>query len=1014
MELQTYGKSTGFCIDPIEKKPLNHFLPGTATLSFGTAGCNLGCKFCQNWDISKSKQTSILSRHASPEEIVRVAKERECRSISFTYNDPVIWAEYAIATAIEAKRLGLKTCAVSAGYITPEARGDFFEHIDAVNIDLKSFSESFYRSLTLAELQPVLETLLWLKHETDVWLEITNLIIPGQNDSFREIEQMCTWISDNLGTDVPLHFSAFHPDYKMRDLPRTPPETLTRARAQAKDAGLEYVYVGNVQDTMRQSTNCPKCSNLLIERTRYAVSEFRIQDGACGSCGHTVAGVFEDSPGTWGEKRELVTLGSAPSVPQRETAPLTPTPADSQIEHAQVHVSQATTAVRELAAANQSPSPMFPEVPETNPRMEFKGEQFSELLHYTYELVVAAIEQRPAQVELSPQLAAIESFGLFVSIKRGEMLRACRGYWGDPKVRTLQELLHRSAPAAATLDPRFPSLTPSEIPFLSVELSLMYDPEVVQAKGLERLQEFKVGTHGVAISHPSGRGLLLPQVAANRNWNAKDLLEQVCRKARLPIDTWHQDQTQLLRFRCSIVSSRPRRDEIKGSEILRQPQPKMLEILNAIAGFGAKELKLPSHFVQPYEAPMGIYLEDENAEHTAYFQQVGSLLQLLQHGVQSLKDALEQEGKSLAKIQNAYFLNQPITLQASDYPQRHATLGSAAILGTHGASKALLLPEEEVPQDKIPGIFENFGLRPTDWPHSEIGVLAYQAYALQPEFARLEYQKPKVREAAFAGNFYPQGAEQILENIARLTSIKNGIEASPCQAVLLPHAGWKYCADIIVRTLAHIAPQRQALIIGPKHTPRGAHWSLDSHAAWRLPHVEIPTSSELVSLLSQASPQLVVEPEAHIQEHGTEVILPLLHALNPDLEIAAIALGHSSYEELEALSDALLTVIRSLPQPPLLVISSDMNHFADEQENRRLDSMALEALETCNAKALHTVCTENKISMCGMQPAVAVLRTLEKLSGRTTANLIDYQTSARVSKDQSRVVGYAGMTFRTE
>ncbi len=1009
MELTTYGRSTGFCIDPIEKKPLNHFLPGTATLSFGTAGCNLGCKFCQNWDISKSKQTSILSRIASPEEIVRVAKARGCHSISFTYNDPVIWAEYAIDTAIVAKREGLKTVAVSAGYITPEARGDFFEHIDAVNIDLKAFTESFYRSLALAELGPVLDTLCWLKQETDVWLEITNLVIPGENDSFKEIAEMCQWIEKNLGTEVPLHFSAFHPDYKMRGLPRTPPETLNRARAQAKDAGLEYVYVGNLQDSSRQSTYCPSCASTLIERTRYAVSEFHIKDNCCANCGHQIPGVFEESPGSWGERRELLTIGNPPSrTPEREQ----PNPANSQIEHAQVHLSQATDAVRELAEANRTSQPALPEVPETNPRIEFRGEQFSELLHYTHELVVAAIEKRPPRRELNEALGSIESFGLFVSIKRGQLLRACRGYWGDPKVRTLRDLLHRSAPAAATLDPRFPSLTASEIPFLSVELSLMYDPAVVQATGMNRANEFKVGTHGVAISHPNGRGLLLPQVGANRNWTAQNLLEQVCRKAGLPADAWLQPETQLLRFRCSIVASKPHRNEIKGLEILAHSEPRMLDILNAIAGFGPQELKLPSQFVQPYEAPMGIYLEDEFGEHTAYFQQVGSLLQLLQHGIHSLKESLLREKKELGKIVSAYFLNQPISLQASDYPQRHATLASAAILGTHGSAKALLLPEAEVPQDKIPGIFENFGLRPADWLQSDVGLLAYQAYPLQPQVAEAQANIFTPREAAFAGRFYPQTAENVVENISRLHSLRKGIEASPFHAVLLPHAGWKYCADIIVKTLAHTTPVEQVIVIGPKHTPRGAHWALDSHSAWNLPHASVRTSSTLVQSLLRCAPQLVLDKEAHIDEHATEVLLPFLHEMNPQLEIAAIALGHSSYEELDALSDALLATLASMPQAPLFVISSDMNHYAEEEENRRLDALALDTLEQSDAKALFEVCNEHRISMCGMQAAVVVLRTLEKLFGKTTANLIDYQTSSRVTKDSSRVVGYAGMTFR--
>src|SRR5215469_3851657 len=226
MVLSTYGRSTGFCIDPVEKKPLNHFYPGTSILSFGTAGCNLGCKFCQNWSISKSREIEQLSEQASPEAIAEAARRLGCRSVAFTYNDPVVWAEYAIDVASACRAAGVKTVAVTAGYISPAARRPFYEVMDAANVDLKGFTEQFYRHLTLSHLEPVLDTLVWLKRETDVWFEITNLVIPRANDSLDEIRQMCQWILDSLGPDVPLHFTAFHPDFRLQDRPPTPPETL--------------------------------------------------------------------------------------------------------------------------------------------------------------------------------------------------------------------------------------------------------------------------------------------------------------------------------------------------------------------------------------------------------------------------------------------------------------------------------------------------------------------------------------------------------------------------------------------------------------------------------------------------------------------------------------------------------------------------------------------------------------------------------------------------------------------
>ena len=248
IHLTTYGRSSGFCIDPIEKKPLNHFYPGTSVLSFGTAGCNLGCKFCQNWDISKARQMDKLMNQASPKTIAMIAKEHECKSVAFTYNDPVIFLEYAVDTAIECRELDIKTVAVTAGYITKPAREEFFKHIDATNIDLKAFTEQFYRKLCYADLSDVLETIKYVHEHTDVWMEITNLIIPDNNDQLDEFKRMSEWLLSNVGDQVPIHFSAFHPDYKMTDLPRTPKETLTNAREVAMSMGLKYVYTGNVHD----------------------------------------------------------------------------------------------------------------------------------------------------------------------------------------------------------------------------------------------------------------------------------------------------------------------------------------------------------------------------------------------------------------------------------------------------------------------------------------------------------------------------------------------------------------------------------------------------------------------------------------------------------------------------------------------------------------------------------------------------------------------------------------------
>lgn len=309
--LTTYGRSSGFCIDPIEKKPLHHFLPGTPVLSFGTAGCNLTCLFCQNWDISKSREIDTLADQASPETVARAAVELGCRSIAFTYNDPVIFMEYAIDVAQACHEAGIKTVAVTAGYITAEPRTEFYRYMDAANVDLKGFTEKFYRDVCGGELSAVLETLEYLEHETDVWFELTNLLIPGMNDTDDEIDAMTRWIVKTLGQDVPIHFTAFHPDWKMTDRPRTPQATLSRARRIAIQNGIRYAYTGNVHDEDGESTYCPQCGKQLIGRDWYVMTAWHLgASGACPNCMKKIPGVFESIPGTWGAKRQSVQLSN--------------------------------------------------------------------------------------------------------------------------------------------------------------------------------------------------------------------------------------------------------------------------------------------------------------------------------------------------------------------------------------------------------------------------------------------------------------------------------------------------------------------------------------------------------------------------------------------------------------------------------------------------------------------------------------------------------------------------------
>ena len=319
--LTSYGRSSGFCVDPIEKKPLNHFLPGSAVLSFGTAGCNLACRFCQNWDISKSREVDTLSSAAAPEALAATAAALGCRSVAFTYNDPVIFMEYAMDVADACRQRGIRAVAVSAGYMNRVPREEFYRHMDAANIDLKAFTGSFYEKITFARLPAVLDTLEFLAN-TDVWLEVTTLLIPGHNDSDAEIAQECDWLLAHLGPDVPLHFTAFHPDFKMRDVPPTPPATLRRARRIAIDRGLRYVYTGNVHDRDGQTTTCTGCGAALVVRDWYVIDGYALgDDGRCTRCGTSLPGRFDGPAGRWGSRRMPVRLLPAHASPPDGTPP---------------------------------------------------------------------------------------------------------------------------------------------------------------------------------------------------------------------------------------------------------------------------------------------------------------------------------------------------------------------------------------------------------------------------------------------------------------------------------------------------------------------------------------------------------------------------------------------------------------------------------------------------------------------------------------------------------------------
>ncbi len=1008
LELTTYGRSSGFCIDPVEKKPLNHFLPGTPILSFGTAGCNLGCKFCQNWDISKSREVDKLAHFATPDAIADAAIRSGCRSLAFTYNDPVIWAEYAIDIAKAARARGIKTVAVTAGYISAEARGEFYEYMDAANVDLKAFTDGFYSKLCQVNLDPILDTLKFLKRETNVWFELTNLMIPGENDSTDETKAMCAWIVENLGPDVPVHFTAFHPDFKMRETPPTPPATLVAARQIAIAAGIRYAYVGNVNDVANQSTYCHGCGKLLIQRDWHQLGEYHLRGNACAFCNAIIPGVFDDAgPGKWGRRRQPIQIGSDPVI--RITTPMT----------------------RTQAAPSAAPAVPAALVPAIVPKIDLTPEQDGELLTFTRAIIASTLRQELfTSSRLTESLDQAPSFGLFVSLFRGTQLRSCKGQWGITPAGTLTplgQLLPRIARDAASDDPRLPRITLPELLFLRIEISLMHSPEPVPTRGADRMNSVHVGTHGLVIRHPNGSGLLLPHVASEAGWDGKTFLEHLCLKAGLPPQTWLDDQAQLMTFRARKITAPAPVAEL-------DLQAVGVVGLTQLAQFIHQTLADPSSAAAPDQAhapllhqihteELGLCLQTASGISGIAVAPNASLLNLSQAAARSLAGNLRQQGRS-ESVQSMTILSQPLLLAAADYPARHQTLAGSAILAQADGRWSIAIPPPNVPTDPIANALANLQLTHQQWLQDRTGRIQLRAFnalhchnpaAATPHATAPQTAHSPIRPAFRAGTFYPADPAQCATEVdAHLRAGGLGqVAAQTARAIMLPHAGWRFCGGTMGKTLAAVKIPKICIILGPKHAPLGPACSVASHTAWQIPGVTLSIAAPLVQRLAAAVPFLQREPEAHRQEHGTEVLLPFLHRLRPDLQIVPIVLGNLSYESTAALAHALAGILRDAgdtgEEPPLLIISSDMNHFAPDPETRRRDARALDAMKTGNPRLLYDTCVQHDVSMCGLLPAVTIMQALLADSASIQPQIIDYSTSAAASGETSRVVGYAGV-----
>ena len=995
----TYGRSTGFCIDPIEKKPLCQFYPGTSVLSFGTAGCNLGCRFCQNWTSSKSREVDRFCDEAAPETIAEAARQLGCRSVAYTYNDPIVWVEYAIDTAKACRAAGIKNVAVSSGYMLPKAREAFYEWIDAANIDLKAFDESFYRRLCAGRLEPVLDTLRWIARETDVWLEITNLVIPGENDVPDDMQRMCDWLLEAVGPDVPVHFSAFHPDFKMTDHWTTPVETLWKAYEIARDAGLRYVYTGNVDDVEHQTTYCPGCGGVVIERRGYTISRYAMKTDRCGHCGTPIAGHYDAKPGEWGARRQPVRIAQFAQINQAEGDKPMVNPSDENTDRSSDGVQ----------------------------RPDLDTQQEAEIFRTAGAVVAAATHGQPVDQTrpVDPAIADRPLIGAFVSLKRAGQLRSCCGFMG-PSIR-LDEAVHQAAVRAARDDPRFPPISTTELEHLDMEVWLLWGMKPVEARGEDRIGAVEIGRHGLQIQRGMARGLLLPAVAIEHGLDAEGFLRQVCLKAQLPSDAWKDDSTQLMTFEGYAI-----RGPLKS--VLDEPDAAIPaggptdEQLAALTDFCRRNLiamvqgATPSYFLPGgfdegiHGLLLGVQLPGTEGAVSVSRVSVKPTMPLqstLFSLLQAFAGGLRARGVGAEAMANA-----KVNLSVLWDPAMHGTTEQPDLSGVDPSRRAMVVLGRsgwaavyDASQSAEATATEAAELAQV--PKGTMGNLLSMAIASSGDrrVVATNVVSPEApRPAAVAGMFYPGNVREVDAMLA--TMVPKEQKKEHWAGAMVPHAGWIYSGQLAADVLSRIEFPRRAIVFAPKHNAVGADWAVAPHRRWVLPGGHVESDHELAEQLAEAIDGLELDGAAHRPEHAIEVELPIIARLAPETHVVGVAMHGGDWTALERFAEQLAALIEKQEERPLLIVSTDMNHYANEAKTRELDQLALDAIEARDPKRLLEVVRENRITMCGVVPAVVVMETLRRLGSFNECELVGHTTSAERSGDTDRVVGYAGVLFR--
>lgn len=709
----------------------------------------------------------------------------------------------------------------------------------------------------------------------------------------------------------------------------------------------------------------------------------------CAHCNAVIPGVFDETgPGNWGRKRQPIAIDD------------------------QTHFINQTVLTQVSIRGEESTTMTEPNTPHL--MIDFNDQQQTALLDFVRGHVNAAVRSNDLNIPPLPdELANAPAFGCFVTLQMDEKLRACRGRWNQGQeinTEPLGDLLAGVARDSSLQDFRFPAISVNELDRLSLDISIMHSPQMLQKQGKDLVDVVEIGKHGLVMLHPHGRGLLLPHVATEQGWDARTFLCQLCAKAGLRKNTWLEDsQTQIMTFQTTLLKQEPPVEPLLPTKISATQFTALLDLARKVLCGDLSPTELPSNLTQIWPDELGVYLISNTNQNASALGANQSLAKLVTMACQSLAKSRTPS----RFIQRMVVLYNGVRLSAMDYPNRLVNLSFNGILAESPKGWSLSLPSSNKTKDRVGQAMHDAGISHKAWRIAQNQGHAKPRLTCFDLFVHDADQCPGAvasRPASRAGQFYPESSNAIASQIQEQLSKVKSANPSKSRAVMLPHAGWAFCQEVIAQTLASIDVPDVVIVIGPKHTPHGAHWSVSNHQAWELPMGKVPVDTECVSALLNLMPSLKCESLAHEQEHAVEVLLPWLQAKNPNVRVVPLVFGHSNFKQLQELGDALANLRAKMQSPPLMVISSDMNHFEDVDITHTKDKFALDAMCSGDEQALFDTCLNHQISMCGMRPAVAVMHALSR-QGAIKPRLIAQADSSTVSGDTTRVVGYAGVVI---